>query len=104
MIPAITVVPFCLLVPVLLIWLGERHTIVDKIGAAIISYAVGIVAGNVGRLLGLIPETASGLLDTFSSHLAPGRAEGAPLVRDRDRRGPDRIERRVPRVPRSDRT
>jgi uncharacterized membrane protein len=67
MIPAITVVPFCLLVPVLLIWLGERHTIVDKIGAAIISYAVGIVAGNVGRLLGLIPETASGLLDTFSS-------------------------------------
>ena len=67
MIPAISVVPFCLLVPVLLIWLGERHTIVDKIGAAIISYTVGIVVGNVGRLLGLIPETAAGLLDTFSS-------------------------------------
>jgi len=66
-IPAVFTIPFCLLMPVLIIRLGERHTIVDKIGAAIISYTVGIIAGNVGRLLGLIPETATGLLDTFSS-------------------------------------
>jgi uncharacterized membrane protein len=66
-IPAALVIPFCLLAPVLIIRLGERHTIVDKIGAAIICYTVGVLAGNVGRLLGLVHETATGLLDTFSS-------------------------------------
>ena len=67
MIPAIAVVPFCLLVPVLVIWIGERHAIVDKIGAAIICYAIGILVGNLARLFGLIPESASDLLDTFST-------------------------------------
>ena len=79
MIPAIAVVPFCLLVPVLVIWLGERHTIVDKIGAAIICYAIGILVGNVARLVGLLPESATGLLDTFSSvavAIASGSASG----------------------------
>jgi uncharacterized membrane protein len=67
MIPAIAVIPFCVLVPVLVIWLGERHTIVDKIGAAILCYAIGILVGNLARFLGLIPETATELLDTFST-------------------------------------
>ncbi len=67
MIPAIAVVPFCLLVPVLVLKLGERHTFVDKIGAAIICYGVGILVGNVGRLLSIIPASVTGLLDTFSS-------------------------------------
>lgn len=67
MMPPIVSVVFCLVAPVIIIWLGERHPIVDKIGAAIISYTVGIVAGNIGRLLGLVPQTATGLLDTFSS-------------------------------------
>ncbi len=67
MIPAIAVIPFCLLVPVLIIWLGERHTIVDKIGAAIICYGIGILVGNLGRILSIIPENSAGLLDTFSS-------------------------------------
>ncbi len=67
MIPAFAVVPFCVLVPVLVIWLGERHTIVDKIGAAILCYAIGILVGNLARFLGLLPESATGLLDTFSS-------------------------------------
>jgi len=67
MIPPIALVPVCLLAPALVIWLGERHPIVDKIGAAIISYGLGIVVGNVGRALGLVPESAAGLLDTFSS-------------------------------------
>jgi len=77
MIPAVFTIPFCVLVPVLLIWLGERHTIVDKIGAAIISYAIGIIAGNVGRLLGLIPPDATGLLDTFSTLMV---AIALPLI------------------------
>jgi uncharacterized membrane protein len=67
MIPAIVVVPFCLIVPAIVIWLGERHTIVDKIGAAIICYAIGILVGNIGILLKILPMGMSGLLDTFSS-------------------------------------
>ena len=77
MIPAVAVVPFCLLVPVLVIWLGERHPIVNKIGAVIICYAVGILAGNFGRLFGLMPESASGLLDLFSSIMV---AIALPLI------------------------
>lgn len=67
MIPAVAVIPFCVLAPALVLWLGERHPIVDKIGAAIICYALGILAGNGGRALGFIPESAAGLLDAFSS-------------------------------------
>jgi uncharacterized membrane protein len=77
MIPAVAVVPFCILAPVLVIWLGERHPIVDKIGAAILCYGIGIVVGNVGRALGLLPESASGLLDTFSSVMV---AIALPLI------------------------
>jgi uncharacterized membrane protein len=67
MIPAVLAIPFCLLAPVLILWLGERHAIVDKIGAAIICYAVGILVGNLARAVGLLPASATGLLDTFSS-------------------------------------
>lgn len=77
MIPPVALIPFCLLAPALVIWIGERHPIVDKIGAAIICYAVGIAAGNVGRALGLVPESAAGLLDAFSSIMV---AIALPLI------------------------
>jgi uncharacterized membrane protein len=77
MIPPVALVPFCLIVPVIVILLGERHPIVNKIGAVIICYAVGIVTGNLGRLAGLITQGATGLLDTFSSVMV---AIALPLI------------------------
>jgi uncharacterized membrane protein len=76
-IPAALVIPFCLLVPVIVIWLGERHPLVNKIGAVIIRYAIGILAGNIGRLLKLFPTGIAGLLDTFSSIMV---AIALPLI------------------------
>jgi uncharacterized membrane protein len=61
-------VAFYLLFPALVIWLGEkRFALVDKIGAIIICYAVGLVLGN----LHVIPPAAAGLQDTLSSIMVP---------------------------------
>jgi uncharacterized membrane protein len=77
MIPASVIIPFCLLLPVIVIWLGERHTIVNKVGAVIICYAIGVLVGNIGNLLKIFPAGTSGLLDTFSSIMV---AIALPLI------------------------
>ena len=68
MLTTIALVAFYLLFPALVIWLGERRlALVDKIGAIIVCYAVGLVIGN----LRIIPEGAAGLQDTLSSVMVP---------------------------------
>jgi uncharacterized membrane protein len=64
----ILLVAFYLLFPALVIWLGERRlALVDKIGAIVVCYAVGLVIGN----LRIIPASAAGLQDTLSSVMVP---------------------------------
>jgi uncharacterized membrane protein len=64
----ILLLAFYLLFPVLVIWLGERRlALVDKVGAIIVCYAVGIVVGN----LRIIPASAAGLQDTLASAMVP---------------------------------
>jgi uncharacterized membrane protein len=61
-------IAFYLLFPALVIWLGEkRFAFVDKIGAIIVCYAVGLLLGN----LHLIPAGMAGLQDTLSSVMVP---------------------------------
>jgi uncharacterized membrane protein len=68
MLTTIALVAFYLLFPALVIWLGERRlALVDKIGAIIVCYAVGLVIGN----LRIIPAGAAGLQDTLSSVMVP---------------------------------
>lgn len=64
----ILLLAFYLLFPALVIWLGERRlALVDKIGAIVVCYAVGLVIGN----LRVIPASAAGLQDTLSSVMVP---------------------------------
>lgn len=68
MLVTILLVAFYLLFPALVIWLGERRlALVDKVGAIIVCYAVGLVIGN----LRIIPAGAAGLQDTLSSVMVP---------------------------------
>ena len=68
MLVTIALVAFYLLFPALVIWLGERRlALVDKIGAIIVCYAVGLILGN----LRVIPASAAGLQDTLSSVMVP---------------------------------
>ncbi len=68
MLVTVLLIAFYLLFPALVIWLGERRlAFVDKVGAIIVCYAVGLVLGN----LRLIPASAAGLQDTLSSVMVP---------------------------------
>ena len=59
---------FYVLLPILVIWLGEkRFALVDKIGAVVICYAAGIVLGNIG----ILPRGAAGVQDIVSSIAIP---------------------------------
>jgi len=64
----ILLVGFYLLFPALVIWLGERRlALVDKVGAIVVCYAVGLIIGN----LRIIPASAAGLQDTLSIVMVP---------------------------------
>ncbi len=60
---------FFLLVPVLILFLTERVSVLNKIGAIIIAYAVGLVIGHIGLLHkpGEFLETAMQIGTTISS-------------------------------------
>ncbi len=58
---------FYLLTPALVVWLTEKLSFLNKIGAIILLYLLGIVVGNSG----IIPSNAASLQDTLSSALVP---------------------------------
>ena len=62
-----TISPFVLItsyfiIPVIILWLCHRYPLVDKIGAVILAYLLGILLGNSGML----PSGAAQLQDTLS--------------------------------------
>ncbi len=59
---------FYVLFPVLVLWLGERRlALVDKVGAVVVCYAAGIIAGNIGAL----PAGAAAVQDAASTAAIP---------------------------------
>ncbi len=48
--------------PVLILWLCQKYTLVNKIGSVILAYLFGIILGNIG----VLPEGAAALQDTMS--------------------------------------
>jgi uncharacterized membrane protein len=60
-------VVFYILFPVLVLYLCQRFPIVDKIGAVIICYAVGILIGNIG----ILPEGSEKLVNLIMTITVP---------------------------------
>ena len=60
-------VTFYILFPVLVIYLCDRYPTVEKIGAVIICYAVGILIGNIG----IIPEGSDKIIDLIMTIAVP---------------------------------
>lgn len=58
---------FYVLFPVFIIYLTQRFSIADKIGAPIIAYLTGIFLGNIG----VIPETANSMQEWFMNLTVP---------------------------------
>jgi len=59
----IAVILFYFLFPALVLYLGTRYTIVNKIGSIVICYAVGLLIGN----LGILPDGMGELQDNLTS-------------------------------------
>jgi len=62
MIPTSVLVVLYFIIPVIILWLCHRFPLVDKIGAVILAYLLGIILGNSG----LLPNGAVQLQDTLS--------------------------------------
>jgi len=58
---------FFLLFPVLVIYLCQKLPVLNKLGAVIICYAVGILIGNIG----ILPENIFGIQDTLMTLVIP---------------------------------
>jgi len=58
---------FFVLFPVLVIYLCQRFPILNKLGAVVICYAVGIIIGNIG----ILPENIFGVQDTLMTLVIP---------------------------------
>jgi len=54
---------FVVLFPVVLLYLKERIAFMAKWSTLIVCYIVGLLIGNIG----ILPQSATGLLDTLSS-------------------------------------
>lgn len=59
----VAVILFYFLFPALVLFLGTRFTIVNRIGSIVICYAVGLVVGNID----ILPEGLQGLQDNLTS-------------------------------------
>jgi len=59
----VAVVLFYFLFPALVLYLGTRFSIINKIGSIVICYAVGLLIGNIG----ILPEGLAGLQDNLTS-------------------------------------
>ena len=55
-------IAFYFLGPVLILWLCQKYTLVNKIGSVILAYLFGILLGNAG----ILPEGAAEIQDTLS--------------------------------------
>lgn len=59
---------FFVLLPALIIWLGEKKfALVDRIGAVVICYAAGIILGNIG----ILPKGAAAVQDITTTIAVP---------------------------------
>jgi len=63
----VLMVAFYVLFPVLVIYACQKSPLVDKLGAVIICYIVGIVIGNIG----VLPEGSFGVLDLMTTITVP---------------------------------
>ena len=63
----VLVVLLFVLFPILLLYMGNRHRLVDRIGAVVICYAAGLLLGS----LRLLPSSASSVGDGVSSVAVP---------------------------------
>ncbi len=66
-IASINLILFYFAFPVLVIYLCMKFSWLDKIGAILINYAVGLVIGN----LGILPDNITGLQDNLTTILIP---------------------------------
>ena len=66
-IPLAAIVGLFILAPVLVIYLESRFSIVKKIGAVLICYAIGLVIGNIG----ILPEGAANYQDLITTITIP---------------------------------
>jgi uncharacterized membrane protein len=55
------------LIPVLLLYLCHKYPLVDKIGAVVIAYVLGVIIGNIG----ILPENSNQTLDLISTITIP---------------------------------
>jgi len=62
MIPIPALIAFYFIVPVIILWLCQNYTLVNKIGSVILAYLFGILLGNSG----ILPEGAAAIQDTLS--------------------------------------
>ena len=67
MISTILLVAFYLLMPLLILYLCQKSSILRKLGAIIIAYGIGLVAG----LSGLLPENSNEIQDTIVTITIP---------------------------------
>jgi uncharacterized membrane protein len=68
MLSTILLALFYALFPVLVLWLAEkRFAFVDRIGAVVICYAVGLLLGNIG----ILPKGAAGVQDIVTTLAIP---------------------------------
>ncbi|MBM4445885.1 MAG: DUF819 family protein [Chloroflexi bacterium] len=58
---------FFVLFPALVIYLCQRFPVLNKLGAVVICYAVGIIIGNIG----ILPENIFGVQDTLMTLVIP---------------------------------
>lgn len=58
---------FFVLFPVLVIYLCQRFPVLNKLGAVVICYAIGIIIGNIG----VLPENIFGVQDTLMTLVIP---------------------------------
>lgn len=63
----IILILFYLLSPALILHLNHRYKFVNKLGAVVVAYLVGIIAGN----LGIIPESSKPVLDIITMVTIP---------------------------------
>lgn len=74
MILVITLVLFYVLTPVLLIYLAHISKTFNKIGAVVMAYAVGLIAGNIG----LLPRASEGFKELLAGKTALPQADLLP--------------------------
>jgi len=63
----ILLIIFYIFFPVLVLYLGNRHSIIRKIGSIVICYSVGLIAGNIN----IFPEGAYAIQDIFTTLSIP---------------------------------